>query len=497
MVFNAIYPLRGIFSTRELNWEIRRFFRNHEKEFCLEENDQGLLWNGRLLTPEIRHIYVPDPQAKIPESANAQSSEQMTGEKKEMKEVWVQYPRLFRSERTRWCWVAAPMDSCYAKTGALGSYIETLFLQEDFAVLEIYVVTDDPTAEDSPMEFEFYEAPDGSVMISDINRYTERLTIPSEINHKPVAWAAIPYSWKVRHLRELVVQEGVKRIDFTWSIPELEKIVLPASTALIRQPDLIHFSKWYKNQPVGPVYLANWYLGYKGSLPWDRTLSIRPGTLGIISDCDRGAGWKRIILPDSMTYIGDGAFSVPYRTVDVVSRSKVLAAVSDPFLYGSPDDMEEQKVASFCCEDGKSLYDLCMKCPELCTYMKAGQFPLPPRLRRMHNKWGAEYLLTCSTRAVYQPVTHCAAFELEGGKLLNPPARDKYYLRQLGCWTKDYLPPSYLRSVEYLDYCAHLIQTKSAPEEQDLQLLDKWWYHITKGTLCHEIEMDMSEDEEV
>lgn len=478
MHFNAIFPLKGWFTTEELNREIQRLFRKDGRLFCLKENREGLFWQGALLAPRIRHVYYPDPDMLIPEPKPETDDDiySMPRERKEIKDIWVEYPYFFRSADTQWLWIATTSGR-YVSPGK-SSHIDTLFLQEDYAVLERYVVTNDPQAQDSGTEFTYYEAPDDTVMITGVKHYCERLRIPSRINNKPVVCARIPYSLKIRHLRELIVEDGVERLDFFWSIPELSSITIPSSTTLIHQPETIRFTQWFQNQSEGPVYLGGWYCGYKGPIPVDETLKIQDGTIGVISDCDDTVKWKRIILPDSLSFVGKFAFAVPRREIDVVCRQKALAAAFDPFYCAEQNDSVDNKTSVFSVENGKQLYDLCLNCAELKPFLREGAFPLPPRLRYKDNCWGADYLLIRKECSSYKPIVYCAAFDLCTGKLLNPPKKREQFFRNTGYWTENYLNPYYLLGVEYLNYCADMIRSDLVPDKRDLALLQSWWLRV-------------------
>lgn len=474
MMFNAIYPLRGTFSTEDLNWEIQRLFSGDPRNFSLEEDSEGLIWNKNRVNPKIIHLYFPDPPEPVPDTASEAEEDgifQFPREKR--KEVWVPEPLFYRTEAINGRWVAAPNHGCYVTPGGLNGDIETLFLQETYAILERYIVTENPKAEDTPMEFDHYETPDGKIIITDLRRYTERLRIPSEIDHKPVAFANIPYSRKVRHLRELIVEEGVQRIEFCWTIPELDEIELPSSTMLVQPPDYLYLTHWYQKQPEGEIYFANWYISHKGPILEDRTLRIQEGTLGVISNADRDIEWRKIVLPPSVTYLGSGAFSLSRETAQV-SSSKALAAAFNPFLYEPDDIADDDTTTPFRCESGKVLYDLCSKCGQLRPYLRAGYYPLPPKLFYRDHHWFAEFRLT---REDHARRPYRAIFSLVDGKLHNPPTKVNHLGLSSDCLTEEYKFPAYLRSIEYLDYGAHLVMVNSEadPEEQELELLDTWW----------------------
>lgn len=486
MHFNSIFPLRGVYTTEALNREIQSFFRKDGRLFCLKETGDELFWQDQLLVPQLRYVW-QDPDALMEKTkTEPDTGSRRPRERKEFKDVWVAYPYFFRSADTGSKWVAMHRG-CYIPPAKSG-WLDTLFLQEDYAVLERYIVTDDPQAEEPCTEFQYYEAPDGTVMITDVKHYCERLKIPARINNKRVVSAGIPYSFKVRHVRELVVEEGVERLDFCWSLSKLAVISLPAQTVLMAPPDRITSTEWFRSQPDGPVYLNGWYCGYKGDIPENGTLRVQEGTVGIIPDCDESVQWQRVILPDSVCYLGRFAFAVPRRDVAVECSSDVLAAAFDPFFCPEPDEQQHKRTASFptgVFRNGKQLYDLCMWCPELEVFRKEGAVPLPPRLTYANNRWGAEFLLVREDApgAIYKQTVYCAAFDLATGALLNPPSAEKagrYFFRSY-YGTEAYLTPYYLRGAEYLDYCAALIRSGAAPGQEELDSLYDWWQQIIPG----------------
>ena len=69
---------------------------------------------------------------------------------------------------------------------------------------------------------------------------------------------------------------------------------------------------WYSNQKDGLLYLDNWLLGYKGAKPTDE-LKVAEGTLGIADGAFSGrSDLTSITIPNSMTSIGNSAFSGCY-----------------------------------------------------------------------------------------------------------------------------------------------------------------------------------------
>ena len=72
--------------------------------------------------------------------------------------------------------------------------------------------------------------------------------------------------------------------------------------------EAFHRTDWYWNQPDGILYLDNWCLGYIGNKPTG-DLSIYEGTRGIGDEAFYNAEISAVVLPNSMLYIGNGAFS--------------------------------------------------------------------------------------------------------------------------------------------------------------------------------------------
>ena len=70
-------------------------------------------------------------------------------------------------------------------------------------------------------------------------------------------------------------------------------------------------SQWYTDQPDGVVYAGPVAIGYKGSLPADKTVTVKDGTKAIAGR-GVGTGAEKVILPNSVTTIGESAFESSY-----------------------------------------------------------------------------------------------------------------------------------------------------------------------------------------
>ena len=112
---------------------------------------------------------------------------------------------------------------------------------------------------------------------------------------------------------------GLTSIDIPDSVTEigygafdscigLTSIVIPNSVTAIGG-NAFNNTAWYKNQPFGMVYAGKVAYKYKGSMPSGTNMTFKEGTLGIagyaFEDCTR---LTSIVIPNSVTSIGDGAF---------------------------------------------------------------------------------------------------------------------------------------------------------------------------------------------
>ena len=112
---------------------------------------------------------------------------------------------------------------------------------------------------------------------------------------------------------------GLTSIDIPNSVTEigggafqgclsLTSVNIPNSVTMIGD-EAFNNTAWYNNQPDGLVYAGMVAYKYKGTMPSGTNMTLKEGTLGIavcaFEDC---TGLTRIDIPNSVAYVGPGAF---------------------------------------------------------------------------------------------------------------------------------------------------------------------------------------------
>ena len=114
---------------------------------------------------------------------------------------------------------------------------------------------------------------------------------------------------KCSELKEVVFPEGLKSIGSYafWGCTNMKKVNIPASVENV-SINSFYNTAWYAKLSDGAVYLDGWLLGWKGEKP-KKKLTIKDGTKHIGNDVlIRSLELTSVVIPPTITTIGDFAF---------------------------------------------------------------------------------------------------------------------------------------------------------------------------------------------
>jgi len=466
-MYIADIPLDTPFDTGELA-RFHAVLRDQSQPLTLEEGEDGtLLFLGRSITPEIFPVYIP-PQPLLFD-----------------KQFPINGHCLYRAPETQYKWVC-PSRFRKLKLSRVGERIDVLFFrdQEPFVRWVRFPATDDPEEErpgDNPLSWR--EEGEG-VAILGASLYRERLHIPAKINGLPVVRVELPHYHFSENLRELVVEEGVGEIMVDLISPHLQVISIPDSVPLRSPPNGITNTLWFQSQPDGPVYFHGYFCGIHGDTGAEE-LTLKEGTVGVVEGARGGEGLKVLTIPDSVCYMGMGAFK-DCRALALVT----LPRQSRPLRRGFWDLPGVRFVPSsvpalpeHVPEDEKELtplrlYQLGRTCPAVVKRIPDGYEAMPPKLR-WENGWLGEYwyALENSSSPDFMLLLH-----IPSGQLVEQRRFHAYPFRK-STFTSAFLPLLYYNSRSYLQACVELIRRGKPPEPGELKEMEQWWHTLVARRL--------------
>lgn len=164
-----------------------------------------------------------------------------------------------------------------------------------------------PSVEYDGKTFQVTEIGEYAFCAYDYSSEVESVTLPEGIiKINRAAFSAL------LKLKSIEIPESVKFIGegaFKMA-SNLENISISDEIEYIAS-DAFFGTKWLNSQPDGPVYLCNWLYAYKGTMPENYTLTVKPGTVGI---GPRVFYWQNslisAVIPNTVKFIGEFAFSM-------------------------------------------------------------------------------------------------------------------------------------------------------------------------------------------
>ena len=149
-----------------------------------------------------------------------------------------------------------------------------------------------------------------------IEEYFNLVEIPAEVTYEGRTYQVVAIGYEAfagnTSLKSLIIPNSVKRIDnYAFNgCDGLSGIEIPESIVSVGY-DVFEDTKWFANQPNGPIYVGKVLYRYKGEAPENTALVIEDGTVSIASeafynesvytDC---SGITSIEIPNSVTSIG-------------------------------------------------------------------------------------------------------------------------------------------------------------------------------------------------
>ena len=466
------------YSTEELD-EFIRSCGEEPQHSVLEETDGTLYWKGQPVTHTVYPMYLP---------ANCT---QMVCQREDLtihvathgqKQVCISGQKFYRCAQTNGKWVH-PQSSHYITVGSWNQKVDVLCLEGDHVKLDTYVVTSDWEQENPDAhEFCYTQTADTFIITGVRSYYCERLHIPAVLDGKKVTRVFISFRENIMNLRELIVADGVEKLNFPWFLPYLENIQLPESLQLVCSPDGIRSTRWFWDQPDGQVYFQGYYCGTKGNLN-EKELVIREGTIGICESADSDRKWERITFPASLTYIARGAFQhsdSPEQVVFPEGTEELKCYFSSLYPGSWNNRLRQWRGDHWDEEQFAELYHLGQYHPAIRAILPGQWMATAPRLSYRDGQWQAEYwYYTADNRtAGYYAAISVHSETLTCLRQLNRNTHPSFG----PCWTSSYLSPYYLCAEDYLEYAAKVV-SEGEPSLETLVLLERWWNQLPNDSL--------------
>ncbi len=151
--------------------------------------------------------------------------------------------------------------------------------------------------------------PDGTLSVAKYNGSEERVELESSVDGRALSAVSAFAFEGCTLLREIILPEGISSVGSCAfaGCTSLEKISLPSTATDLRR-DAFEGTPYYDALEDGAVVINGTLVAYKGESP-SGELTVPDGTLRIAPRALYGTGITSVILPESVTSIGERAFA--------------------------------------------------------------------------------------------------------------------------------------------------------------------------------------------
>lgn len=160
------------------------------------------------------------------------------------------------------------------------------------------------------------------------------LVVPSKLGGLPVTKIGFAAFYRTKSSEIILPDSVVSLEDDAFCDAKASRIVLPSSIRSVGSA-VLKDSTWFERQKDGPLYLDNILLGFKNDRhdSTEGTFSVKEGTRVIAKSVFNLTDFSEVILPDSVSYIGEDAF-LGCRKLSRITIPKHLVSIGNRAFDG-------------------------------------------------------------------------------------------------------------------------------------------------------------------